>query len=508
MDDQGETVAFLSKGASYGRPDIAVERIGTHISLVFLVDGLAYKLKRAVRFSYLDYSTVALRERYCREELALNRRTAPALYRGLRAITREADGRLVFDGKGIAVDWVLEMRRFSQGDLFDRLAEAGKLTPLMMRELTDAIAVFHRDAEVTAAHGGQAGTAQTVADNNLNLVAACPPLDRSLADSLYATSVAKLSAIGPLLEVRRLNGKVRRCHGDLHLRNICLVDGRPTLFDGIEFNDSLACIDVLYDLAFLLMDLEHRGLHDLACIVFNRYLDIAGESEGLPALPLFMSMRAAVRAHVLAAQARENPTTSIADEARSYLKLAGRILEPQSPRLIAIGGLSGTGKSTVAQGLASDFAPAPGARIVRSDVLRKRLFDLTPETRLSPAAYSEATTERVYRGLRDQAAGALAAGYSTLVDATFLRKEERQAIAAVAEEAGVHFLGFWLDAAPQVLAARLEARRGDASDANTAVLRKQLDLAPGNICWHRIDSTPGPAAVLDAIRRIVAGTRR
>lgn len=507
MDDQHDIIAFLSDGRSYGRAGTIVERMETHISIIFLVADQAYKLKRAVRLSYLDYSTKALRERYCRAEVALNRRTAPSLYRRVRAIIREADGTLAFDGQGSAVEWVVEMRRFPQDDLFDHLARAGKLTPVLMRDLTDAIAAFHHAAEITSRHGGRAGTEETIVGNNANLLACCPPFDRGEVDALSAASMARLAAVGPLLEGRRNGGRVRRCHGDLHLRNVCLIDNHPTLFDCIEFSDALSCIDVLYDVAFLLMDLEHRNLRHLASIAFNRYLDISDISEdvdGLPALSLFMSMRAAVRAHVLITQGRQDPATNALDEARSYLTLAVGLLHSHPPRLIAIGGLSGAGKSSLAQALASDFLPAPGARVIRSDVLRKRLFDVAPETRLPPAAYGKETSARVYRGLHDQAHAALAAGCTVLADATFMDEEERHAIAAVAGRAGVPFLGLWLDVPPEVLATRIEIRQHDASDADRAVIRSQLKASTDNIDWRRIDGQAEMPAVLAAARKVVA----
>jgi uncharacterized protein len=296
---QDEVIAFLSVGESYGLPGARVERIETHISIVFLVGDRAYKLKRAVRFSYLDYSKTSNRERFCKSELELNRRTAPSIYLRVRPVYRRADGRLCFD-HGTIVDWILEMRRFSQADLFDQLAQRRRLTPQLMRDLTDVIVEFHSRAEPIYEHGGRLAIEQTIRENNLNLVQCCPPLSQSQVEHVTAASIAQASAVAELFDARRAEGKVRRCHGDLHLRNICLFEDRPTLFDCIEFSDELACIDVLYDLAFLLMDLIQRNLIDLANIVFNRYLDLSAEIDGLPALSLFMSMRAAVRAHVQA----------------------------------------------------------------------------------------------------------------------------------------------------------------------------------------------------------------
>ncbi len=499
MDDQHAAIAFLSAGESYGLPGAAVEQIVTHCSIVFVVGERAYKLKRAVRFSYLDYSTLALRERFCRAELAVNRRTAPGLYLGLRAVTRAADGGLAFDGAGAAVDWVLEMRRFREADLFDRMAEAQRLTPALMRALADIIAAFHEQAEPTPEHGGSASLAATIVGNDENLRLASPPLDRAAIDRLRAASTARLDEIGGLLEARRAGGKVRRCHGDLHLRNICLFEQRPTLFDAIEFNDDFACIDVLYDLAFLLMDLIARGLGDHANLVLNRYLDRSGDSGGLPALPLFLSLRAAVRAHVLGALLRSGKPETAAESraaAEAYLALALSLLRRSPPRLVAVGGLSGTGKSMLAQALAARLPPPPGARLLRSDVLRKRLAGVAPETRLSRESYSFAAARAVYAALQDEAAAALAAGCSAIVDATFLRPDERDAVAALAARAGVAFTGLWLEAPPAVLAARIAARHDDASDADRAVLERQLAMDSGAISWRRIDAARGPAETL------------
>jgi aminoglycoside phosphotransferase family enzyme/predicted kinase len=506
-NDQRETIAFLSDGASYGRPGAPVERIETHASLVFLVGDRAFKLKRAVSFSYLDYSTVARREAACRTELTLNRRTAPSLYLAVRKIARQADGTPGFDGEGPALDWVVEMRRFPDDALFDRMAEAGRLTPVLMRALADEIAAFHAAAEPSRRHGGAAAVASLIAGNDENLRLAGDTLDQGAVAALKEASEAALRRVSAQLDRRREEGHVRRCHGDLHLGNICLVDGRPTLFDAIEFNDAISTIDTVYDLAFLLMDLSHRGLDALANLVFNRYLDRTGEDAALPALPLFLSLRAAIRAHVTTAALRQKQDRATAERlganARHYLDLARRLLQPAAPRLVVVGGFSGTGKSTLALALAADFAPAPGARHLRSDVLRKVLLGAAPETRLPPEAYDAATTDRVYRALGERAATALAAGYSAVVDAVFLKPSERAAIGEVARAAGVPFTGLWLEAPAAVLAQRVAARRGDASDADVAVLERQLSLDPGPLDWQRVDASGNAAEALTAARRLL-----
>jgi uncharacterized protein len=501
--DQSAVEAFLADPASYGEAGATVERVTTHCSQIFLVGERAFKLKRAVKYSYLDYSTVALREHFCRAELAINRRTAPELYLEVHAVTRNASGTLAFDGAGEVLDWVVEMRRFDERTLFDRLAEAGKLEGDTIRRLADAIAAFHGDAAAMPDHGGAAAMARTIAMNDENLRLAAPPLERAAIDDLRAAMEACLARAAPLLEARRNGGKVRRCHGDLHLGNVCLVEGRPTLFDAIEFNDDFAGIDVLYDVAFLLMDLTARHLPELAAIAFNRYLDRTGDDEGLPALPLFMSARAGVRAHVLGTLARSATASEAAragDRAAAYLRLARTLLAPHPPRLIAIGGLSGSGKSSMAQALAGDFLPAPGARVIRSDVVRKRLARVAAETRLPRESYDLASAERVYAASREAARHALAAGYSVILDAAFLREPERKAARIVAQELGVPFIGLWLEAPPDVLAHRIEQRRDDVSDADRAVLAQQLGYALGAIDWHRVDASGDIAATVERAR--------
>ncbi|MGH7126691.1 MAG: AAA family ATPase, partial [Stellaceae bacterium] len=326
--------------------------------------------------------------------------------------------------------------------------------------------------------------------------------------ALEAAESAALEKLAPFLDRRRAVGKIRQCHGDLHLRNICLVDGKPTLFDPIEFSDDLATIDVLYDLAFLLMDLHHRGHDELGNGVLNRYLDRTKDVGGLAALPLFLSLRAGIRAHVTAAaasrQTHREETLGLAAEARAYLALATDALSPRAPRLVAIGGLSGTGKTSLAHALAPELGSIPGARIVRSDVLRKRSFGVSPETRLLAAAYEPIVTQQVYRELNEEAGETLSAGYAVVADAVFLRPEERTAIEKVANGSGVRFSGLWLEAPPELLARRIERREKDASDADVSVMRRQTALDAGPITWHRVDASADLSRTVRQAREILA----
>jgi aminoglycoside phosphotransferase family enzyme/predicted kinase len=501
-DDQRDVIDFLSRPSSYGAAVERVDIIETHVSRVFLAGDHAYKLKRAIKFPYLDFSSAEQRRIACEAELMLNRRTAPELYLEVRALTRTANGGVSFGTKGRVVDWVVVMRRFDQAALFDELAKTNRLNAPLMNELADHIAAFHQAAEPRPGHGGAAALAAVVETNHCCLTAA-PQAGFVTEDivEIRERSLERLAAIGTLLDRRRGAGKVRRCHGDLHLRNVCLFDGRPTLFDCLEFSDELASVDVLCDLAFLLMDLDHRGLAVFSNLVLNRYLDLTGEDDGLAAMPLFLSSRAAIRAHVTAAAieraAQSKLKPEMAAEARSYLKLAAQFLQPRSRRLVAIGGLSGTGKST----LAAALAPSLGARVLRSDVIRKRLFEVAPETRLPTSAYTPQVSRRVYQTLRRKAANMLAAGYSVIVDAVSLKLSERQSFVTVAEAAGVPFTGIWLEAPPVTMDRRLRARRHDASDASPEVLARQLQQDPGTIEWVRIDAGGDPKACLSAALR-------
>jgi uncharacterized protein len=301
-EDQSEVVTFLTSPATHGGSP--VERIETHASVVFLAGIRAWKLKRAVLYDYLDFSTIERRKAMCEAEVRLNRRTAPTLYRGAVAVTRQPDGSLSLGGSGTPVDWLVEMVRFDQDGLFDRLAARGALDLALMRPLATAIARFHEEAERRSDHGGAAGMAWVLDGNAAGFAEqGAGILDPAGCATLTRSAREPLERHGGLLDARRDSGLVRQCHGDLHLRNIVLLKGRPTLFDAIEFNDEIACIDVLYDTAFLLMDLWRRQLPRHANAVWNGYLAEASDFAGIPLLPLFLSCRAAVRAKTSATAA-------------------------------------------------------------------------------------------------------------------------------------------------------------------------------------------------------------
>jgi uncharacterized protein len=505
---QADVVAFLGDGASYGLSGAEVERITTHAAMVFLVGDRAYKMKRAVRYSFLDFTTLERRRRALEAELELNRRTAPMLYRRLVPVTREAGGQLALAGTGQPVEWLLEMTRFDQAARLDRLAERGLLTAEIVDDLAAEIAKFHDRAAPRPEYGGHAGMRAVIEGNAADL-ATLPglvvPVDRS--ERLTVRCRAELARRRRLLERRRQSGRVRHCHGDLHLGNIVLLDGRPVLFDCLEFDEALASTDTLYDLAFLLMDLEHQDLGALAQRLLSGYLDATWDDDGVALLPLFLSCRAAIRAKVLgfsAAQGVGGASEPAVAGAQTYLERALAYLVRPPARLVAIGGISGTGKSSLARRLAPGLGPAPGAVVLRSDVVRKRLFGVAPRDRLPPEAYRQESSRAVYVALAARATTLVRAGHVAIVDAVFLDPEERAQIEAVAAAASVPFLGLWLSAPEQDLVRRVAARRGDASDATPEVVRRQLAIDPGALGWRTLDVSGPLEGVALAAQRLLA----
>jgi uncharacterized protein len=485
---QSETIAFLRHAESYGL-DGTVEVMETHISLVFLIADRAFKLKRAVKFPYADFSTPALRLACCLKEVELNSKTAPELYLGVRRITRGANGKLCFDATNETIDAVVEMQRFSQEHLFDKMAGAGQLTPTLMDTTARQIAKFHQTIAPVHANSGSSNI-EAVLDINKRGFATSHVFSGPEVQALCDAFRTVLEAYRKQLDCRETAGMIRRCHGDLHLRNIYLTEDGPRLFDCIEFNDQIATVDVLYDLAFLLMDLWHRDLRDNANLVMNRYLDIAGDDEGIAVLPFFMALRAAVRAHVTASQVElgAHKSTSLRQEARSYFNLAIALLGPPPPLLIAIGGLSGSGKSTIAEALAAHVGCAPGARIFESDRIRKAMFGVTATEKLPTAAYRPEISDVVYKTLCEKAGAALTCRGSVIVDAVFDRPRGRDLIERVGKALRVPFMGIWLKADHSTLTSRIQARRNSASDATVEVLNMQEAKDVGTVRWRHIDA--------------------
>lgn len=491
-----------------------VERLETHISYVCLAGAHVYKIKKAVDLGFLNFTTLAARRFYCDEELRLNRRFAPALYLAVVPITGTA-ARPVLAGDGPTIEWAVKMRRFPQDGLLDRLLARGELTPAHIDELAATTAEFHdRSARAgeTDAFGTPDAILQPVRANFAALRAhGAEPL-RDI-DTLERWSLQQHAVLAPAFHARKRDGFVRECHGDLHLRNIALVDGKITLFDCIEFDPHLRWIDVMSEVAFVVMDLYDRGKPALARRFLNRYLEATGDYAGLPVLRFYIAYRALVRAKIHCIRARQ-PELGDADRARlldqyrGYVALAQAQAHPEAPRLMIAHGVSGSGKTTCTQPLLE----AAGAVRVRSDIERKRLQRLAPLARTaSPVGggtYAADATARTYERLLELAGTVIDAGYTVIVDATFLKKTQRDMFRRYAVARGSPFVILDIVADEATMRARIRQRlaaQRDASEADLAVLEHQLatqePLQPDELSYRaEIDSTRMTEGIPDGIR--------
>lgn len=477
-------IAGLLRPGAYPHAAGSISLSETHISWVILAGEFAYKLKKPVDFGFLDFSTLERRRFFCEEELRLNRRHAPGLYLAVWPVTGSLE-QPCMSGTGTVLEYAVRMRRFDETQLFDRLVREHRVLPEHLDLLAGSLATFHATiarATPDDPHGLPEHQRQAAL---LNFSKIRPLLDD-------AGEIAQLTALldwtraeharreGGLIR-RKRDGFIRECHGDLHLGNIVLIDGRPTLFDGIEFNEDLRWIDVLSELAFLVMDLEAQGAWELASRLLNRYLEITGDYAGLVLFDYFRVYRAMVRAKI--AQLTRAQTGDAGRRGdllaryRGYVDYASALIRRKPPRLFITHGFSGSGKSRLAARLA-EWLPAIH---LRSDIERKRLagFAATASTgsALGNGIYGPEMTERTYGHLTETAEALLAAGYSVVVDATFLKRRYRDEQRRMAERLGARFAILDCRAPAALLRARIEARAAagtDPSEACLAVLGEQM----------------------------------
>ncbi|WP_027578648.1 bifunctional aminoglycoside phosphotransferase/ATP-binding protein [Bradyrhizobium sp. Ai1a-2] len=473
------------------------QRVDTHGSIVFLKPDRVYKIKRAVRLPYLDYSSLDKRKHACEEEIAVNRRFAPEIYRGVVPIT-EGEAGPEIDGNGNVIEWAVEMARFDENRTLDRLAARGEIMPELAEPLAEAIAASHDGAPVSDGESWLASLPGIIERNTIAF-RDHPALASAEVERLHVLSCELLAKNQPLLKQRAADGMVRRCHGDAHLGNIVMIDGKPRLFDAIEFDPIIATTDMLYDLAFPLMDLLHFGNRAAANRLLNSYLQATPQQNAgaLALLPLFLSIRAAIRANVLLTKHAQGGGAAALSDAQSYFELALELIAPGKPSLIAIGGRSGTGKSVLARAVAELVQPAPGAVLLRSDVIRKEIFGVGPLIKLPESAYGPGTSERAYDAMLARARAVLAQGLSAVVDAAFLKEEERNQLRPLAASSGVAFFGIFLVAETSVRLARIGGRRNDASDATQDVALFQDSIDSGAIDWAIVDASGTPEETLE-----------
>ncbi len=463
--------------------DARAEVLETHISFVVLAGGFAYKIKKAISLPFLDFSTLALRRFYCEEELRLNRRFAPDLYLAVVPIGGTAEAP-VLDSGAIPIEYAVKMRAFPQDQLASRLLARGELQPADIDVLAAKVAAFHRGC-ATAGPKTEFGSADGIlhrARDNFTAIRRLPNgwVDPVELNRLEQWTGNEFVAQRSVFEQRKDQRCVRECHGDLHLGNIARVDGALTFFDCIEFSDDLRWIDVINEAAFLAMDLAAGGRCDYAHRFVNAYLEAGGDYAGLAVVRFYAVYRALVRAMVLLmriAQAGEPPQSVLVDEFRRHFEVASAFARPPAPALFLMHGLSGSGKTAVAQVMVESL----GAVRLRSDVERKRLVGLESAARsVSPidgGLYAGDMTQATYETLQVLARTGLRAGFPVIVDATFMKRAQRQAFAGVAHEAGAPFAIVSLTAPEAILRERILARAAvgiDASEASLAVLDLQM----------------------------------
>lgn len=475
-------IAALMEPRRYPHPVEAVERLETHISWVLLAGEFAYKIKKPVALGFLDFSTLDARLHYCQEELRLNRATAPKLYLEVVTITG-TETAPALGGGGVPLEYALKMRRFSQDALLDRLARRGELEATLIDRLAATVAAFHASAAVADAgssHGSPANITRP-ARENFDQIAKLAPSTAASLTSVRAWTESASVRLEAAFATRKAGGCVRECHGDLHLGNIAMIDGEPTPFDCIEFNPEFRWIDVMSEIAFLVMDLLERDLAARAWRCLNRYLEISGDYDGVVVLRYYLVYRAMVRAKVALLHSRQNVGGAVRhDEEEAFahhLRLAEKIASPGRPALVLMHGLSGSGKTTVAQMLLETL----GALRVRSDVERKRLQGLAAKAHSGSAVggglYDAQSTERTYERLAAVAEAGLRAGWRVIVDAASLQRQRRDMFRAIARAMAVPFVIVSCQAADDVLRGRIAQRntaREDASEATSAVLEHQL----------------------------------
>jgi len=484
MERSQRLVDALTSTDAYDHPCRAIHVVETHCAWVLLTGDFAYKIKKPVDFGFLNFSTAEKRRFYCQEEVRLNRRFAPAIYLDVVAITGQPD-RPQMAGSGSALEYAVRMRQFADDGLLSQLAEQKRLDASHIDQLVDQVVDFHQSTQ-RASPDDPYGEAQRIhhwVSENFQHIRPSLKTPRRIAqlDGIQRGVEAERKQIDALLRRRKKDGYIRECHGDLHLGNITLIDGKVTLFDCIEFNPELRWIDVFSDVAFLVMDLDDRHYRYFAFHFLNAYLHCSGDYQGLGVLRYYMVYRALVRAKVAMLRRQQaapySETFEAADaEYSQYIQLATSYLAPGRPALLITCGLSGSGKSTVARQLCE----VSGMIQIRSDIERKRISGLEAREKsqsgLGEGLYSVDQSEKTYRRLAELARLVLQSGYSVIVDATFLQRKYRDVFRSLAEKHKLPFTIVHCVATDKELEQRIQARElagRDPSEATLDVLNAQ-----------------------------------
>ena len=496
----GTLTTALRHKEAYDHPVNNVSLREAHISWVFLTGPYAYKLKKPVNFGFLDFSTLEKRKYYCEEEVRLNGRLAPHIYLSVVPICNGASSPRI-NGQGPVIEYAVKMRQFDTSQEFDELLVRNELTKEHIDETAQVLADFHTGIAISdeqSPFGTPEAIQQPVLENfeqigQLGEDWLTQQKLKKPLDQLHQWSINQYHHLEGTFQERKKNGFIRECHGDLHLRNIVIYEDRVTPFDGIEFNPNLRWIDVMSELAFLLMDLDDHNRSDLSCRLLNGYLGITGDYAGLSVLRFYLVYRAMVRAKVAGLQLLQSANNSesnsksrsesLAQEIGNYIKLAFQYTQTTTPKLIISHGLSGSGKTTLSGLLLEQELPGQGNFIrLRSDVERKRLFGISETTRdksgINKGIYTREASQQTYERLLQLTGNIIKAGFSVIVDAAFLKKDQRQPFFDFAKKLNIPYLILRSKADMSIQHQRLRIRQQqdqDASDANNEVLNQQHD---------------------------------
>lgn len=490
---------FFLNPRSYPHAVENIRHLETHISHVFLTGRYAYKVKKPIRLPFLDFSTLDRRRSFCERELELNKRFAPQIYESVERIGASGT-QLHFGDSGVAFEYAVKMRQFDEGSLFTELLEKQELRSGLLTDITRSIAKFHAHAGLRPDLWSPEHVRAAI-EENFDALQRHPGILAAGLVTEFASKIRTLLNEKHQLIEKRQAYAVKFLHGDLHLRNIALLEGQPILFDGIEFSEPLACCDVWADIAFLIMDLHYRGRPDLANEVTNTYLEETDDYEGFALLRLYVAYRASVRAKVscIEVDSLDDPARirHASDSAVAHTELAVKFLREYCAGIVAIGGYSGTGKTTIGR----QIAKSVNGILVRSDVTRKHMLRISPRARAQVSAYQTEIDLRVYEGLRERATGIVREGYIAVVDAVHKTPESRALIEQVAAEAGCPFWGIWCHVPLEVAKDRLGKRRGDASDADAAVAERQYAQSPGDMNWFQLETQKSKDELFDVIQQ-------
>lgn len=482
----------------------------SHIAILFLAGEYAFKLKRAVLLPNIDFSTPAKRRLACVQEMKRSTIYAPHLVLGIRSVRRLPNGRICIGGKaGEEVDTILVMKRIPDNAILGQILPSPYFDRFEVMDLAEQLAELHMKAKTFRTKWGMEDIQKTILETERVLSCFCPDVfDKHKLNTLMRTSLENLAKNARLITLRQKSGHIRKCHGDLLLCNIAYEEGKFLFFSPIEYSDTLDCIDTLYDLAFLMMDFEARGMRRLTNMFFNHYMAYMNDIGGYPLLPLYQSMRAATRAAVCVKKSTmlegEEKQQAI-QNAKDYFDLAYHFMSSSQPVLIACGGLSGSGKSRIAREIGGLMNPAPGAVILRDDVVKKQINGCGVNEHFDRVFDTPIVEKVVYDVLRQQARTALKSGSCVIVDALFYNEKERVAIEELAKEMNVPFIGLWMDAPLSVRVDRIHARKRNPSNVTKrSELEQQLSLETGDIQWNQVSTDKTREETVESVIKLLS----